>query len=352
MSQALPVRRGFSAKRALGSGALLLAMLAFGIGVYHAADYLKAGRPYVQRPTQTAGPSLPGTIYVAQAGALYRLQKGRFTQITPDNGWMQPAADPAGTRLVAVSREDNASELYFLDRNGRILAQLTHNKSDSVDAARNHWVFYPRFSPDGSQLFYDYDQKDPYNEFRVDLSIFASPADPNSKAAQRWTFPYQYTGGDVSPLPLRTGGLIFTRFSIDDQSKVHSQIWFQARPGSTGMALTDPEAGCLQPTLSADELLLAMVCTHGEPLAAEIAVASFSATTNTLGPVAVLARGQQVASPSFSPDGKTLAYLAPARAGGGFQLWIVPTTQSTTPAAKQITSELSLDATSAPLWVL
>ena len=62
-----------SMKRALISGALVLAMLAFGIGVYHAADYLKAGRPHVQRPTQTAGPSLPGTIYVVQAGAIYRI---------------------------------------------------------------------------------------------------------------------------------------------------------------------------------------------------------------------------------------------------------------------------------------
>jgi len=337
-----------SMKRALISGALVLAMLAFGIGVYHAADYLKAGRPHVQRPTQTAGPSLPGTIYVVQAGAIYRLQGGKFSQITPDNGWMQPAADPTGNRLVAVSREGNASEMYLLDRGGRIESQLTHNSSPSVEA--NHWVFYPRFSADG-QLFYDYDPKDPYNIFRVDLSIFASPADPSSKAAVRWTFPNQYTGGDVSPLPLKSGGLIFTRFSIDDQSRVHSQLWFQARPGTTGVALTDPEAGCLQPAISADEHLLAMVCTHGQALATEVAIASFYPATHTLGPTAVLARGQQVAVPAFSPDGKELAYLAPAIPGGGFQLWTVPTTQSTAPTAKQITSELGLDASSAPVWV-
>ena len=331
------------------SGTLVLAMLAFGIGVYHAADYLKQGRPRVQRPTQAGGPSLPGTIYVVQAGAIYRLQKGKFTQITPDNGWMQPAADPGGTRLVAVSREGNASDLYLLDGNGRVEGQLTHNSSPVIEA--NHWVFFPRFSADGSQVFYDYDPKDPYNVFRVDLSIFAGPTDPNSKTAQRWTFPNEYTGGDVSPLPMRGGGLIFTRFSIDEQSKVHSQIWFQARPGVTGVALTDPEAGCLQPAMSADERLLAMVCTHGQPLAAEIVVASFYATTNSLGPTAVLAGGQQVASPSFSPDGKTLAYLAPASPGGGFQLWTVPTAQSTGAAPKQITSELGLDSSSAPVWI-
>jgi Tol biopolymer transport system component len=335
-------------KRALISGGLVLAMLAFGIGVYHAADYLKGGRPHVQRPTQTAGPSLPGTIYVVQAGAIYRLQGGKFAQVTPDNGWMQPAADPTGNRLVAVSREGNASEIYLLDRNGRIDSQLTHNSSPAVEA--NHWVFYPRFSADG-QLFYDYDPKDPYNAYRIDLSIFASPADPSSKAAVRWTFPNQYTGGDVNPVPLKSGGLIFTRFSIDEGSKVHSQIWYQSRPGSSGTALTDPESGCLQPAMSADEHMLAMVCTHGQPMGAEVSIASFYAATHTLGPTAVLARGQQVASPAFSPDGKTIAYLAPATPGGGFQLWTVPTTQSTAPTAKQITSELGLDASSAPVWV-
>jgi Tol biopolymer transport system component len=175
--------------------------------------------------------------------------------------------------------------------------------------------------------------------------------DPSSKTAQRWTVPNQYTGGDVSPLPLRSGGLIFTRYSIDDQSRVHSQIWFQARPGTAGAALTDPEAGCLQPAISADERLLAMVCTRGQPLGAEVTVASFYPATHTLGPTAVLANGQQVASPAFSPDGKTLAYLAPATPGGGFQLWTVPTAQSTAPTPKQITSELGLDASSAPLWI-
>lgn len=336
-------------RRPLISAALVILMLAFGVGVYQAAGYLKAGRPHVQRPSQTTGPVLPGSLYVVQAGALYRYQHGKFTQITKDNGWMQPAADPSGNRLVAVSREANHSELYLMDRDGSGLAQLTHNASSTVEL--NHWAFYPRFNTDGSQLFYDYDPKDPYNAYRVDLSIFASPADPGSKPAVRWTFPNQYTGGDVTPLPLRSGGLVYTKFSIDDTSKVHSQIWLQARPGSAGVALTDPAADCLQPALSLDEHLLAMVCTSGDALGGRLSVARFYAATSSLGAPAVLARGNLVASPSFSPDGRTLAYLAPAAPDGGFQLWTVPATDSTAPPPKQITTNLDLDAGSAPVWI-
>ena len=94
-----------------------------------------------------------------------------------------------------------------------------------------------------------------------------------------------------------------------------------------------------------------MVCTSGQPLSAQLVAAAFDPATLSLGSPAVLVKGQLVASPSFSPDGKTVAYLAPAAPGGGFQLWTVPVTQSTAPAPKQISKVLDLDATSAPVWV-
>jgi Tol biopolymer transport system component len=335
-------------RRAFVSAALVVAMLAFGIGVYQAAGFLKSGHTHVQKPSQTKGPSLQGSIYVVQAGAIYRYQHGSFTQITSEAGWTQPAADPTGSQLAAVRRQANVSDLFLLERSGRVDAQLTHNSSTSVEL--NHWAFYPRFSPDGSHLFYAYDPKDPYNSFRVDLAIFSSPADPAAKTSVQWTYPNQYTGGDAHPMPLRGGGLIYTKFSIDDQSKVHSQIWYQARPGSPGVALTDPAANCLQPSLSADDHLLAMVCTNGST-SPDLVVANFYPGTLSLGSPNVLVKGQMVASPSFAPDGRTLAYLGPSSVGGGFQLWTVAVAQSTAPAPRQIGSGLDLDATSAPVWV-
>jgi len=334
--------------RWLVAAALVVAMSAFGVGVYHAAGYLKASRPQVERPTQTSGPSLPGTIFVVQGGAIYRFSQGKFTQVTSEAGWMQPAADPGGSRLVAVRRSANVSDLFILQLSGRPAAALTHNGSPTIES--NHWAFYPRFSPDGSQIFYDFDPKDPYNSYRVDLAIFASPAGGGAGSVQ-WTFPNQYTGGDVNPVPLSGGGLIYTRFSIDDQSKVHSQLWFQARPGSPGTPLTDPEKDCLQPAISPDERRLAMLCTNGQPQSAELTTASFYRNTLSLGPATVLVRGQLAASPSFSPDGKTIAYLAPSTPGGAFQLWTVSAVPSTAPSPTEISSSLDLDAASAPVWI-
>lgn len=329
----------------IGSG-LALAMLLFGFGAYHAAGLLKADHSVVHRPNEIIAPALPGTVYLVQGGALYRFRNGSFTQITPESGWMQPAMSPGGREMVAVQRKTNYSDLFLLTASGRPTSQLTHNNASALPEY-NHWVFHPRFSPDGSTLFYDYDHKDGYNSYQVDLAIFATPT-ANWRSSVQWSVPYSYTGGDVSPVPVQ-GGLLYTKFWIDDQSIVHSQIWLQARPRSQGVALTPKDVNCVQPTVSADQKSIAMVCTRGQAQSAELDVAMFDANNSTLGALTTLVKGELVASPAFSPDGRTIAYLAPVTTGGAFQLWTVGT--SGNPAARAFTSNLGLDSSSPPVWV-
>ena len=50
--------------------------------------------------------SLPGTLYLVQAGALYRYSAGRFHQLTPEEGWTQPSLYPDGSALVGVEVRD------------------------------------------------------------------------------------------------------------------------------------------------------------------------------------------------------------------------------------------------------
>lgn len=333
--------------RAFVTAVLVLAMCAFGVGVYHAAEYFKGGHATVRKPTDVSAQPLAGTLYVVQQGAIYKFHHGDFTQITSEEGWSQPAADPRGNQLVAVQRHPNYSDLYVISTSGHTLAQLTHNSSTTaIDS--NHWTFYPEFAPDGSALFYTFDPKDPGNSYRVDLAIYVSPLGGNGRAMQ-WTYPNYYTGGDVDPLPLRGGGLLYVKYSIDDQWQVHSQLWLQRRAATDGVGLTDAKLDCGQAALSPDESLVAMVCRKGSNTTAEIDVAPFDATNGSIGPLTTLVTGGLVASPAFSPDGKTIAYLAPSTPGGQFQLWTVPAQGSAKPS--QITFDLGLDAQSAPVWM-
>jgi Tol biopolymer transport system component len=333
-------------KRALISAGLVAAMLAFGFGVYQAAGHLRGTRTEVRKPSEGAAPSLPGTVYVVQAGAIYRLQHGSFTQITAEEGWMQPSAAPEN-QLVAVKLEKNYSDMYLLSDSGDTLAQLTHDAS-KVSVESNHWVFYPRFSPDGKTVFYDFDPKPAYETYRVDLTIFASRIGTGSRAVV-WTQPNAYTGGDVSPIPLQGGALIYTKYSIDTASQVRPQIWIQKRAGSPGIALTKPDMGCYKAAVSPDETLIAMLCNNGSNQSSDLVVATLDALNLTVGSPMTLVGQQLVASPTFSPDGKTIAFLAPNAPGGHFQLWTVAAAGGA--SAKSLTDNLDLDADSAPAWV-
>jgi hypothetical protein len=259
---------------------------------------------------------------------------------------------------VAVKREFNYSDLYLLGLDGKVQAQLTHNQSGTVEL--NHWAFYPRFSPDGQNVFYSYDPKDPTNTFRVDLAIYALAVTAPTRP-RVWTVPNHYTGGDTSPQPLSSGGLLYTKYSIDDKGIVHAQVWVQARSLSAGAGLTAAADDCSQAGLAPDGGHVVMVCTHGGQ-GATLEWASLDLAGFTLGAPVTLVSGQDVSSPVVAPDGQSVAYYAAAAPGGPLQLWSLPLARaagatpspSAAPAAAakpmQVTYNLAFDATATPAW--
>ena len=347
-------------------------MVAFGAGVYVYLGTLKSKvvKEQPQLPNVTKPKFvLPGTMYVVQGGRLFRLNGGSFTEIGPSGDWSQPTLTPDHTQMIAVQRTGFSSDLYLLDLNGHVIKRLTKNDSRIVEA--NHWVFYPRVSPDGTSIFFGYDSpKHSSIEPAVDLSIWSMPITGKQTQARRWTDPFWYTGGDVNPVPLNNGGVLFVRHSIDNSTAVHAQIYLQPRPLALAKALTTPADDCSQPALSHDGTQVAMICTYGKQTAS-LEVASFNGTT--LGPRRVLLQSGLYASPAWAPDNSALAYFAPAGMAGHFQLWWLPLAPAATPSATasgtaaasastpatppatppvpvQVTQGVDLTATSAPAW--
>ena len=159
--------------RRLGIVVLVLLMASFGVGVYSYLGTLKASPKVAAKaplPNRTKPKFyLPGTMFLAQGGSLFKLQDGRFSQIATGN-WSQPTITPDHTHLVAVSRSTSSADLFLLDLDGHIVRQLTRNGNRS-NVSYNHWSFYPRVSPDGHTLYYSWDPKDINNGNRVDLAI-------------------------------------------------------------------------------------------------------------------------------------------------------------------------------------
>jgi Tol biopolymer transport system component len=346
-------------------------MLAVGSGTYLYLGSLKsqAVKEHAQLPTVTKPKFvLPGTMYLAQAGRLFKMSGGNFTEIGPPGDWSQPALTPDHTQLVAVLRSAQSSDLYLLDLNGKVIKRLTKNDAKIIDA--NHWAYYPRVTPDGQSVTYSYDS--PKAGFRVDFAIWTMPLKGTQSQARRRTDPYYYTGGDIGAVSLRGTAIIYVKNSVDSTG-LHSQLWYQERPFAVGKALTAQADDCTQPALSPDGTRVAMICTAGKQTAS-LRIAPLEG--NKLGPATVLLSGGLYASPTWSPDGKALAYFAPAGVAGHFQLWwlALPTAEpsptaaaspvatrsasaSATPAPKpaspapmQVTQGVDLTATSPPAW--
>jgi hypothetical protein len=321
-------------------------MVLFGFATYLSLGYSRSTVVHhpVAAPLPTAKPAftLPGTLFMAEAGGLIQLHGLAFTQVSAaGGGWSQPALSPDGGHLVAVRRSGNVSDLYQLGLDGSVQKQLTHNAASIVEV--NQWAFYPRYSADGSQLLFSTDRPKVY-DYRVDLAVWAMPA--GGGAEHQWTDPNSYTGGDVQAVPLASGGILYTKYSISDAGDSVSQIFLVPRLRGPETALTAPADLCQQPAVSPDGTRLAMICTSAARVA-QLVVAPFDG--NQIGARQVVVDGTLAAAPSWAPDGSGLAYLAPGSGdpGGGFQLWWAPLAG----APRQLTNGADLDALSPAAWL-
>ncbi len=286
--------------------------------------------------------SLPGTLILAQDGALYSLSSGRFHQLTGFGGWTQPSFTPDGNLLV-IKESTFYSDVYTMNRFGRPLRQLTSNIAPrrSYDTGDNHWAFYPRESADGRTIYLSYDK--PKYGYEVDMSIWSMPVNGgigngrllSDVPARLASANEGYTGGDIQPLPV-PGGVIYTKYLRATDGSIISQIWFTRGAGTYGSPLTTPGESCREPALSPDGKNLAMICTYGKQLS-YLVIAPYAG--GKVGARRTLISDQMVAQPTWAPDGSGIAYLAPALPDGPFQLWFlqskayVPPSPSPSPSA-------------------
>lgn len=330
--------------------AALAVMALFGLVVYSVMGTLKSTKNISHKPTQTqALIDLPGSVVLVQGGNIYRLSDLQFTEVkAPSYDWVQVEPAPDGD-ILAVAYASMYTNVYLLNSQGQILRNLLQESSPYY--FQNHWAYYPKLSPNGATLFYATDWLDPDDTYDVDFQIQAVPYANPSARPTIWSTPNEFQGGDVEPIPLANGGIIYAKYAVATTGATYAQLVYASSPYANLVYLTTPSQDCAEPALSPSGTEIAMVCTNNSLQTTTLQVASFNGST--LGTPVVVSTGPLPASPTWSANGKGLLYLNTlvTDKASPFQLWWIPNALAAKPSPpQQVTADLDFTATSPPIW--
>ncbi len=305
---------------------------------------------------------LPGTIFISQDGAIYSIAGSKVRRLPLPSGgsWTQPRVLADGSLLV-VRRFDQYSDLYRVSAAGHVIARLTSD--DQSTANRNlqldHWILWPAVGADGATVYFasDAPKAAPNKSYEVDFSLWSAPlsaavtiGDSGVAGGTRWSVPDQYTGGDIEPVPLPNGDVLYSSYANNGKGSVLSVLGLQTGPGSPMVSLTTLQQDCGSPAVAADGVTVAMVCTHSGQ-AADLEIATLQG--KTLSAPRVLVANCLCNSPSWSSSGDNLLYMNASDPDGNFGLWYIANAGGVHPGATRRVTDASvdLDATSAAAWL-
>ena len=219
---------------------------------------------------------LPGTIFVSQDGAIYAISGSSVRRLPLPTGgdWSQPRVMPDGSLLV-IRRFDEYSDLYHVSAAGRVLSQMTDNDQASSNRTLqlDHWVLWPAVGPDGASVYFatDAPKPAPRQSYEVDFSLWSAPlngavaiGDQGVTGGTRWSVPDAYTGGDIEPVPLPDGNVLYSSYANTGKGTVVTVLGVQTGPRSPMVSLTTPAQDCGAPAVAADGATIAMVCDLGQ----------------------------------------------------------------------------------------
>jgi len=305
---------------------------------------------------------LPGTIFVSQEGAIYAIHDRSVGRLALPSGgaWIQPRPLPDGSLLV-VRRFDEYSDLYRVSASGKVLNRLTNDGQSSTNGTLqlDHWILWAGVGPDGATVYFatDSPKPAPRQSYEVDFSLWSAPlsgsiavGDDGVAGGTRWSVPDAYTGGDIEPVPLPDGDLLYASYANSGKGQVQSVLGLQTAPMSRMVSLTSPAQDCGSPAVAADGVTVAMVCSNGGQMA-DLEVATLEGST--LSAPRVLVANCLCNSPSWSPTGANLLYMDASDVDGNFGLWSIAGATNLHPGSPRRVTDASvdLDATSAAAWV-
>ncbi|HEY0493670.1 MAG TPA: hypothetical protein VGD57_09405 [Candidatus Dormibacteraeota bacterium] len=300
--------------------------------------------------------SVPGRLYAVKGRRLYQLSGSRVAAMLPGTAVKDPATTLDGARLAYAQIQASTSTIVVAQSDGQGMEPITPSSAPEGEL----WAYAPAFSSDGRQIAYLTDRgkrsSSPQNLQPNDLGIWVY--DTVAQRSARMVAPVPYTGGAADPSyrPGTADQLVFTTYLYDGQplQPVARLTWRSTQTGRTAF-LSPSLARNLEPSFSPDGRFLAFVHAGPEgddlyvmPVAPSYAAEPRSYPTDA----ANLVQSGMVAQPVWAPDGSALAFLMLVK--GSFDLYILPVSTTgglrATGPAVAITQGSFFDADSRLAW--
>jgi hypothetical protein len=304
---------------------------------------------------------LPGTIYVSQQGSIYAISGSSVRRLSLPSGgdWTQPRVLADGSLLV-IRRFDVYSDLYHVTPAGRVLSRMTSDNRSTTNQTLqlDHWILWPAIGQDGTSVYFatDAPKPAPNQSYEVDFSLWSAPLgaaftidDTGVTGGTRWSVPDLYTGGDIEPVPLSDGRMLYSSYANTGKGTVVTVLGLQTTPNSAMRALTTPAQDCGASAVAPDGVTVAMVCTNSGQ-SANLEVGTLQG--NSLSPLRIVAASCLCNAPSWSQSGDSLLYMDAADPDGNFGLWYIANAGGLHPGAPRRVTDASVDleSTSAAAW--
>jgi dipeptidyl aminopeptidase/acylaminoacyl peptidase len=346
-----------------------------------------------------------GKIYLTIDHNLWVLDglTSNLTQLTKGQTVGDPAVSPDGKWIAFTVFFKNYSDIEYMAINGGPWHMLLDGNGHyyfvaGLDVPKNDfkWNVQPSWAPDSKHLLFlsDFEKEDWYQYTHydapvLDLQVFEMSIDqPNNyNAVKDVAYAYVGDGGDSDPSfrPGHPDQIIYTHYAYDDQTHTQQVIqlfmedpnaisraprgtYYPGLPGyDPGIAITPPNAACLQPAFSPDGNTIAYIKREADgQMGLYVMPTPEGITSDPNNPQVekkallpyqqskLLIKGQLVSQPVWSPDGHQIAFLY--YSNHEFNLWLLKLnfdkrTGSYSPAGSPIQLTTGgVDGDSRPFW--
>lgn len=290
---------------------------------------------------QQSSPS--GRIAFVRGGNVWAWSQEGERELFQDGNASDPRWSPDGGEVLFVQSGGSFSNLVIHDFSSASNTWLTDYEANATGGSKDYvefssWAMDPAWGANGV-IVYVSDRESKEREFR--LWLLPSWESAGGLAPSDETDP-----GDIEHVSIDANAtvVVYTVLALGGPQGGTTYVAIRDLKSGATTPLVEGPLGALDPALSSDGKTVAYSVRW------DTGISDIWMIDRASGREVQLTRGEEAISPTWSPDGKWVAYLRPA--DGGFEAWAVPVDRAAQSVGEPVRlfGHDDVDATSGLSW--